>query len=347
MWLCLSLLSLCVLPGEGLRVCRDAWQVLARGVNLAKGQLLAGPAEQPMIPEQLGRILGPAQDEDARIRMARRDFLTAKNWDEAGRALQKLLVGIDPAKLPGLMNDRDTGIALHAAWELCLNPGQGKLLPRPQRFLGFLEGRTGLTPPLRWEVKVTSLFFLMRRSDHIRPTAAIEEYLPIAPFLHKERGWLLWTPQELARTELGEFAPVGTSLKRDGGDVLITQGTATLRLRQEILRRTDYCPPLLRCCAARLGPQRSFLVLYSDEARPFPLICVDSRSGRLLWQAQVWGSGWQPFSSGCTHHELSIEVCDNRVALFGETGSCYLEAFDLATGACAFRFCSGWWCHRK
>jgi hypothetical protein len=284
---------------------------------------------------------GPA---DGPLRQA---ILRAKTSQEAGRAYRAFFRGLDRETLELQENDPDVGIALQAAWELHVERAIArKRTPHAERFLGFLEGRTKLRVPLRWEVELVT-DPLVHAPDRMAVT--LDDYLPLAPFLSKKDGLYHEEPERFDGTPLGPRVTAGTRLKKTEGEVAITVGDATVTMEEQLFQQVKKEPrgefDELR---AVLGSKRSYVVWYDPVGGPFPLICLDSHSGKLLWRAQSWGSGADNRLgfSGPTRHDVYVSVVPGKVVLFGSTlgGSCYLEAFSAETGSSLYRFSSNSWC---
>jgi hypothetical protein len=282
----------------------------------------------------------PAPDE--RLRQA---VLQAENSGQAGKAYRTLFKALDREGLEGLEHDRDSGIALQAAWELHVERAiRGKRSPHPERFLGFLEGRTKLRVPLRWEVELVTEPL---PSDRIAP--AMEDYLPIAPFFSKEDGLYKEEPERFDETNLGPRVPSGTRLTRTEGGITIMVRDATVTMDEKLFQQIKKEPrgefDELR---AVLGPKFSYIAWYDPIGDPFPLVCLDSRSGKLRWRVKSWGSGADNRLgySGPTRHDVYVSVASGKVVLFGRAfgGGCYLEAFSEDTGSSLYRFSTSYWC---
>lgn len=276
---------------------------------------------------------------------SRQDVLSAKTPDEAGPAYRAFFQDRDPQRLRALLNDPDASISLYAAWELCLNPNRDQIPPHPQRFFGFLEGRAGATPPLEWEVAAAAKCFPRWPYQQGQLPPAVREYLPLCPWLADP----LRADAGPAKTDLGLYAPAGTSLKREGGRVAVTVGGKTVRIRGEVLRglREAAADRSSATCAALLGRDRSFLAVYDEFGNQYRLVCVDSASGEVLWEAKVWALGQLlGVKSGLWFQQVSLILNERAVVVLGQcVGHPYAEAFDVDKGTAVFRFASNYyWC---
>jgi hypothetical protein len=259
-----------------------------------------------------------------------------KSTKEAKDVLRSLFNGIDRKKLPSLMQQGDVSIALHAAWHFFVNPGDPSYKARPQRFLGFLQGRTGLAPPLEWEA------LLVYRSFQSKPMeweqAALKEYLSTYPGSELVDGMFCFPAKQRHKTQSGFEADKGTRIEKTGDKFVIQWEKKTLRIDATLLKApTDRST---RACTVLIGSKRSWVAVSSSAyGEPFDLMCVELQSGRLLWKSQVLGSGVWGLGTGQPSHDCKFVENGKLIAVFGS--SCadgYTEAFDIETGRPAFRF---------
>jgi hypothetical protein len=243
-----------------------------------------------------------------------------------------------------LKDDSYIGIALQASWESSASVRFSKLNPNPQRFLGFLEGRTRLRVPLQWEVGLITEVF---RDDQKLVNSSLKCYLPIAAFLKQvDDGSIMDVSEPFSEAPLGVWVPPGTRLKMVGNKITVSVGAESVIFPKELLERLrkTYDIGLLK---AVLGPERSYIALYAGPGRSFPLLCLDSHSGKVIWKTESWGYGEENYrgvAGSLFRHELEIVLTDNTIALFGEgNGGCYLDVFDQKTGTSLYRFSTSYW----
>jgi hypothetical protein len=284
---------------------------------------------------------------DERLRQA---VLQAKTYAQAGKAYRALFKRLDREGLANLENDPDPGIALQAAWELHVARAiAAKRIPQPQRFLGFLEGRTRLRIPLRWEIELATTS-VAHSPDRIAQT--MDDYLPIAPFITKRKdGTYREEAQPVEETTLGPHVPADTRLKRTDGMIAITVGKATVTIEDRLFRQLKKeIAPDFTILRVALGPKQSYLVWYEPTGHSFPVVCLDSQSGKVLWKTTSWASGSQNLLGygGQMNHDVELVPVPGKLLVFGSVfvGDQYLEAFSSETGSCLFRFSSSRWCIR-
>jgi hypothetical protein len=267
---------------------------------------------------------------------------------EAGKAYRALFKRLDREGLANLENDREPGIELQAAWELHVARAiAAKRIPQPQRFLGFLEGRTKLRIPLRWEIDLATTS-VAHSPDRIAQT--MDDYLSIASFITKRKdGTYREEAEPFQETILGAHVPAGTRLKRADGKIAITVVKATVttedRLFQRLKKELSADFTMLRVAP---GPKQSYLVWYEPDGHSYPVVCLDSQSGQILWKTVSWASGSQNLLGygGQMNHDVELVPVPGKLLVFGSVfiGGQYLEAFSSETGSCLFRFSSSRWC---
>ena len=259
-------------------------------------------------------------------------IVTADNSDFAGRCYQELLKRSNLMDLRRMTEDVNIGISLHAYLELQARLAEktGKLkwyfdVPRErkQRFLGFLEARTGLMLPEWWENA-----FLDRNS--------------------LDEDELLNFYDEFAETPLEIRLPRNTSVEKKGNTFLLRVGSQSTKLRDDVLksiRALDTSGPTT--CMVTIQERYSFVDEYNELAAAFPLICVKSESGKLVWQTAVWGTGTENlgFATGVWFHKREIVRGNgDSIAIFGAgVPGVYLECFEIGTGKNRYRFSSNHW----
>jgi hypothetical protein len=287
---------------------------------------------KPSVPEEAGP---PVPDGE----ISRQYLLGVKNPRDAGKAFSRYFKKLNRQQLQNAKLDSDTSIALHAAWVLhtASNP-LGK--PDPHRFLGFVEGRTGLRIPPRWEVAI------IEDALQSYPDILFEEldsYWPSCSFMTRDGRHFSTRPTLGRPSAIGLRAPADTDLQQDRGRIVITQGNASIKMPKaifdEIRQRglADYCCVLI-------GPEKSYLALYDYLASPFSLVCFDTQQGTILWQKQAWGLGLLKASTGPNGSHLEMVVTADQVTLFGnDITHEYVEAFDIRNGTPRFRFSTNWW----
>lgn len=236
--------------------------------------------------------------------------------------------------------DADPDIALQAAWELTLDSNEEKtpgfLLPR---FFGFFEGRTKLKIPRRWEAAMA------RKASGERKDLqelVLKNYF-LSPIYGKKPGLgLVYYPIQYKKTSMDFSAPEGTSLEKRDDQIIISVSGKTVAISQEDFKKAAEKYVFLDQFIADLSADRSYLALFARVCQPFPVACVDNKTGKTIWRARVWGlgNGFRGPGTGPRYHELMMVLEKNQVALFGITssGHCYCESFDAESGKNIFRF---------
>jgi len=93
----------------------------------------------------------------------------AHSPNEFGSAYFEFFKGQSSEQKRHLRLNPNPGIAVHAAWELCIEDPTTRFCSRPHRFVGFVEGKFGLEIPLYWEIwiRAYSVQRSCRRSETV------------------------------------------------------------------------------------------------------------------------------------------------------------------------------------
>jgi hypothetical protein len=274
------------------------------------------------------------------------NVLAARGPDEAGEMVKEYFASIGRKGLAALQNDGDTSLALQAAWALALDPDDVKAPPCPKRFVRFFEGRTGLKVPLSWEYAVVKARMEDSPAWKSLQTTAEKEYLPALKALNAskvKRGEVGEQSTTTKSTAGNSPTPGGAWIKRKKHKLIIHDGQAIVVMQVETLpeEMREFLTHLN--CSVHIGPRRSFIVFHGGGYGE--VFCVDSGSGKLLWQQDVWGTAYSFTCAGTApFHYLTFLETNKQLILLGEGSSCFAEAFDLASGLPAFRFSTNlWW----
>jgi hypothetical protein len=263
---------------------------------------------------------------------------------ERGKKYRAYFDNIGAEKLGELKKASNAGIALQSFWEM------GKRLSHQgdlfffQRFIGFLEGRTRLSIPLRWEFQLTSCFL---RSQPKKAKTAFEVYLPKCSFLKKSKnGSFTYQPEILHKTALGFKTAKNVEIGNEKGGAFLTIGKKRIGVAKNFFNQKGLS--YWDKCAGHIGQDYTFVAFYNSIAESFPLFCLDSKSGKVLWKKTVWAEGGLiGGKTGAYFHDLSLEVSENHIGVFGLGGECYLEIFDSKKGDAICRFSTNLWGHDK
>lgn len=152
-------------------------------------------------------------------------------------------------------------------------------------------------------------------------------------------GWWTWTGDPLHYLEPGQRAllvPLGRSRLVLGA----RRGVFTVEASALSLSRSasDFT-------VALAGPDLSFLAFPSEQGYPYDLLAVETRTGRVLWRSQAWGT-MRGVTTGQHLHRITIERRGQAVVVFGAASGLYAEGFDVRSGAELFRFSDNCWSDR-
>lgn len=189
------------------------------------------------------------------------------------------------------------------------------------RFVGFVEGRLRLELPRSWQRELVAARYYGRR--HL----AIPTKLDDEPYVWSEAGWARPPHLGLRKTQTGL-------------QVVSEQGTCNIRTETIAKARADYSAIIENLNILMVSDRRCIVALHDDLWTPYPIYCLEPRSGDIVWQSEVWAE--VPVIrgvSGPTPHWIDIRRCGNRVYIFGTClFSMYIEAFALDDGDNEVRF---------
>jgi hypothetical protein len=284
---------------------------------------------------------GP-KDTDQRDRLIA-TILESQKSREVGAAYRSLFRLVGKPGLEALLQHENPGIAIQAAWELCLERVAVKD-PRGdvQRFLGFVEGRTQLEIPLRWEVEV-----FKETVSRIPPKQrkALEPYLGIAPFLKRvEEVGLIEEPPAFKEGALGLSFPADVTVKSENGRIVLAHGKATVSVREDLFQELRRGASFLDDCSVMIGSKHSHIVLTDTVGGAFVLAQIESESGRLRWRVKGMAVGTDFPCAGRWYHWPILVSTEKHIAVFGIVArACYLEVYERDSGRCSYRFATNLW----
>ncbi|MBP3956293.1 hypothetical protein J8F10_13465 [Gemmata sp. G18] len=238
------------------------------------------------------------------------------------------------AGLPALMKDKDTSLALQAAWE-----AHKKIIDRTKpvpfqedetydpnelkKFLEFLKERTKAPVPDWWAKGVLDL-------DVMKGRAHMYIHSRIKPDLKEvkisDRTWYIREGSSLALND-------DTWSYKFSDVTLLFPKAFLLNSRPNAL--TDLTAEKITCLATypvHSGGFRSRVAGF------------EKKSGTLVWDAPVWAVDRRVIIGPGAAHRVELTTKGETVFVFGaEIWGLYAEGFDLTTGKNQFRFCTSYW----
>lgn len=261
-----------------------------------------------------------------------------------------LFKSLDTEAIRQLKFHQHKGISLRAAWiefvSAATEPKDGERRKtvepfRAHRFLGFVEGRLGVSVPRFWETTLLSA----------RPDVYLDGNRP-------DNGSVTFPRQDhlfYQKTESGLSAPPGVSLKEGPEDWLLTVGNKSIRLPVSLLKElTDgHLPDGYRECigvTALLSADDCYLVLHSVACEPYKLVHLDPRTRKVRWKVDVEAHVRGFVTGGTTYdftdwrfHWVTLVEKNGVLFVFGVSMECvYIEAFRTKDGTNLFRFSTGY-----
>ena len=280
----------------------------------------------------------------------RSSAVQADEPETATKAFAKLFEHASDDTLIALKADPNLGISLHAAY-LMQKSKKPELIAssHPERFIGFLEGRTGLSSPPNWAIS----FALSPSNEDLIP-AALRTYGPLGLITieDEEVGLkpgegipMCHSVPKLHRIQVAGRSiecPVAIDVRNDR---LVVSNKAT-PLRDpflSLLRRLKSHNYL----NAIVAKGKVFVVIWEGWPFQYPIICLDSNSGEMLWKSEVWAVDNQKGpSSNFGHflHHVELTANQGMIGVFGISHmGYYVDGFNIGTGKAMFRFSPNLW----
>jgi hypothetical protein len=263
--------------------------------------------------------------------------------EKQAQAYRELFEKVGRAGLTDLTKDKDTGLALQASWEL-----HKKLVPRPKvpgaprplaapddtydpkeikKFLDFLKDRTKAPVPDWWEKGISELYVDERAQGHIYFGEDPEEVL--------------------TKIELGKrpwYVRKGVKLTLRDGTYSYEAGDVAIEYKVKNKRHESFIDVGL--ADVTVGKVTCLAPFPTVNAFPFYVAAFESKGGKYLWESEVWALKRRSHQGSSARHRVELTMKGDAVFVFGAAfWGMYLEAFDLGTGKCQFRFCTSYWGH--
>ena len=250
----------------------------------------------------LGTMLAwPAWREYLVVQEFRKAVLEATTPTERAEAFAELAKRVKPSSLRRLQQDDDVGLALLAAYWLCVEREERRYRlsgKRVEAFVASLKERTGLDVPDWWAGSVI----------------ASRSTVPVS------------------------VASGATMMRRAGENVILTGGERII-VPQEVYDSRDQHS--WDTYAATIGPNHGYVYIAREGGRSSTLFCVNADSPIIRWQTTVWALGTYGGRGGSRDYAAELTLEDDLVVAWGTTGSeSCVEAFDVQTGENIFRFCT-------
>jgi hypothetical protein len=263
-----------------------------------------------------------------KIKGLRERILKAQQGDagssaEAAAAYKELFTYVGRNGLKDLTKDKDTSIALQAAWEVHKKvikrdpPLAGRTNwvfdKRPtEAFLAFFAERVKAKPPAWWRTNLLN-----------------GEVFP---------------DRHHAFITLADDVPEAPEVEVQEEEVVITVGKRTVHIAKAAYDKVASFPEIGVDPVALWGEEQSFFARPTFRGYPFKAAGVNSKTGEKLWVASVWAAR-RGFSSGpAGNNPVEIRREGDTVIVYGcESHGLYAEGFDAKTGKCRFRFCTCYW----
>jgi hypothetical protein len=287
---------------------------------------------------------------------AKKRFASAADSAVAGKEIAAILKAAK-GSFSSLLADDNTSLALFAAWDAAKQRSGQAEGADWNWFVGFLQGRTGLSPPLRWEIALMSIHygqFKQWNPNQWAPRRVLEDYLKKGDVLEKwQDDTIVLKRRRVLTKKAGFWVPSDLTAQLNDRDLAITVGEKEqILVAASVLKDAVSNPEAsgYNHLNATVAADRAFVAFFDEFGERYPLLCIDRNSGKVLWKAEVWALATEqiPARSGSWAHNLILEFHKKSVVLYGIGVGCYVEAFDIETGKPLYRFASNaWYAHRE
>jgi hypothetical protein len=277
-------------------------------------------------------------------------YLTGpKNIDQYTRIL---FANADSSKLEALMKGPSKIVGLLALSELLNQRKSNSFDPTSNTFPSkYIEKSFKLSVPDEWSLAIAMFYYnstsdLDKITDYFFKKGVKRVYKPnpqpsFARYFLKSHGI------ERIQSKFGLDIPKETELYENNNRVFVQSNNNTLQLAPELFPKIKDFHGENLCCTVSIGTKYSFLAVHANKAISYPLYCIDSTSGNIIWKVEIWANYpciiYRQSSGPPSWHDIYFSVSDDLIGVFGNDGNQYCEAFSLKSGRSIFRFSTVAW----
>jgi hypothetical protein len=213
------------------------------------------------------------------------------------------------------------GVSIRAAWETVVRTTPEKPTERPAQveraalewFLGFIEGRTRISPPVEWQ--------------QLLQTARAHSRSNVTFGINTDN----WGYRQIGA---GFRGPPGATIRSTEADFELTTNGSSVHVSKNLLADK-------RWVSSTVNDGKLYLAPHQDFCMPYKLFCLDVATGKLQWESPVWAAGGLVNYEGTGGHSVRVTIAGDAVVLFGVgADAAYIESFRASDGAVLFRFSS-------
>jgi hypothetical protein len=269
-------------------------------------------------------------------------ILKCNTSKDAGDWYHSLFRSLSADALRELANHPSDTIACQAAWRSSSH--RDRIVARDTLYwaIGIIQGRLKMTLPVAWQLGLGRL----RAGGQEGIQEYYRQYRKEHPALFVETDGILLR-RGLNYKRAGDFV-VPDPLTVEVGNkktLFVDESKLTVTIADEVIKKIVKDNPFHNKCTFVVEKDLAFVCFFDDFGSDFPMVVVDTPSGRTLWSIQLWGYGGDnlPFKSGQWKHDLSIVRQGDRVVVFGYGTECHLEVVQISTRKSIMRFSSNCW----
>ena len=259
----------------------------------------------------------------------------ARDSKQASEAFHALFADRDKAELARLLADDNLSISLRGKWLECAGDVRERSsVLAPGRFIGFFEGRVGISAPDYWTATVA-----WKLADL---SAQVREALNNDLLAGQKQRLALTDTRNIATIHFDDEAvTIELGAGTEGVDKFVSSDASFLEF-VKARHRSINVAAIHRADMWLVAIYRGF-----DNGCHFPLFGFRS-DGTLLWKSVVWADGREKVTSAAgasSAHEVILATNARSVIVFGICGHrrAYSEGFALRDGVSEFRFTTGDW----
>lgn len=184
------------------------------------------------------------------------------------------------------------------------------------RFVGFVEGKTGLNPPTFWESAILGL----RRND--LPHVSISEDIYQWPY-HMSGG--IQVPRD-------------TQIEINYESILIVSNGQKIEIfSKPIIREIQNTGALSYCHHTSCH----FVALHSNRSQAYSIYCLDSETHKKTWKTEIKPMQTNMHYEGLGFHHVQLVVSNESLFVFGTCDDViYLHEIEAKSGRKSHSFSS-------
>jgi hypothetical protein len=260
---------------------------------------------------------------------------------------ESLFKDANSEKISNLIKNTNISISLQAMWRMreyksnkIFDPTSFYYLPH------FIETEYSIPVPPEWSVEMVDLYIdskeeMSHALTYYHKKGARNIYKEDHANNQTENFYVDCMGLKRHKTDFGMEVPLDTKISINDNKLNIQQNNLSLRIDRKLMPTIDKGAFNINCTSS-LKPDKSFIAFHIELGYSYPLYCIDSSTGDVIWKTIVWANSPAFRSVGLSgpprHHDIYFSITDKYVVVFGAGVPLYVEAFDIKNGKNIFRF---------